>query len=259
MIHRLSSVTTKAVLLDLDDTLIVEEAHARRELRATAALLDGVDEAEWETIVSDSARTLWREYEQHETCLELGIASWEGLWSTFDDCHPRLRGLRDWAPIYRQESWRVALERVGQDATLAPALSRHYVEGQRAGHPLLPGAADLVRRAAAKGPVGLVTNGPPDIQRLKIRQTGLAPLLGAVVISGEVGAGKPDPLVFRWALENLAADPGEAVMVGDSWDRDVRGALGAGMNAVWISHGKPPPGTDDRVRIAAEPSAVSFP
>jgi putative hydrolase of the HAD superfamily len=252
-------VAVTAVLVDLDNTLIVEQAHARSQVRTTASLVDGVDEAEWERIVIDSARTLWRASPDHEVCRELGIASWEGLWATFDNCHPRLSGLRDWAPAYQQAAWRLALERVGQDPTLAPILSRHYVEGQRAGHPLLPGAADLLRRAAAKGPVGLVTNGPSDIQRLKIRQTGLASLLSAVVISGEVGAGKPDPLVFQRALDQLDANPAEAVMVGDSWERDIQGALGAGMNAVWISHRKPAPEADGRVSIAAEPSDVHLP
>jgi putative hydrolase of the HAD superfamily len=252
----LSTVAVTAVLVDLDDTLIVEESHARSQLRATASLLDGVDDAEWERIVVDSARTLWRASPDNEVCRELGIASWEGLWASFDNSHPRLSGLSEWAPVYQREAWLLALARVGQDPALAPSLSRLYVQGQRAGHPLLPGAADLLRQAAAKGPVGLVTNGPSDIQRLKIRQTGLASLISAVVISGEVGAGKPDPLVFQLALDELDADPAKAVMVGDSWDRDVQGALEAGMTAVWISHRRPAPGAHDRVSIAVEPSDV---
>ena len=100
-----------------------------------------------------------------------------------------------------------------------------YIEGQRAGHPLAPGAADLVRRAVSIGPVALVTNGPPDIQRLKLEQTGLAGHFSAVVISGELGRGKPDPAVFLSAVDALGAESSAAVMVGDSWERDVEGAL----------------------------------
>ena len=38
-------------------------------------------------------------------------------------------------------------------------------------------------------------------------------------------------------------------MVGDSWERDVVGALAAGMTVVWIADGRPAPGTDPRVTV----------
>jgi FMN phosphatase YigB (HAD superfamily) len=53
--------------------------------------------------------------------------------------------------------------------------------------------------------------------------------------------GKPDPAVFAHALDRLGAEPETAVMVGDSWERDVVGALGAGMSAVWVAGGRSPP------------------
>ena len=46
-------------------------------------------------------------------------------------------------------------------------------------------------------PVAIVTNGPPDIQRRKIEHARVAPFLSAVVISGELGVGKPHPDIFR--------------------------------------------------------------
>ncbi len=124
---------------------------------------------------------------------------------------------------------------------------------------MLPGAAELVRRLAAAVPVVLVTNGPPDIQRLKIEQTGVAPYLTAVVISGELGIGKPDPAIFAHALELVDTSPAHAVMVGDSWERDVTGALSAGMRAVWISHGRAAPSSDPRISVAHGPHDVALP
>jgi FMN phosphatase YigB (HAD superfamily) len=38
-------------------------------------------------------------------------------------------------------------------------------------------------------------------------------------------------------------------MIGDSWERDILGALGAGMSAVWIADGRPLPDQLDRVRV----------
>jgi FMN phosphatase YigB (HAD superfamily) len=48
-------------------------------------------------------------------------------------------------------------------------------------------------------------------------------------------------------------------MVGDSWERDVTGALAAGMRAVWISHGRTAPNPDERVSVAKGPRDVSLP
>jgi len=256
----------RAVLLDLDDTLIEEVAHARSQLRLTADLLDGVDPDTWDDVVIDSARALWYASPYYPEFRQLGFASWEGLWATFEGVHPRLEGLASWSGDYRRLAWRSALRAGGGDThgtdahvdALVDALSARYVEGQRSGHPELPGAVELVQRLAAAVPVAVVTNGPPDIQRLKIEQLGIGPLLSAVVISGETGIGKPDPAAYGRALEILGVAPEHAVMVGDSWQRDVEGALGAGMRAVWISHGHPAPASDPRVSVARGPRDVAL-
>jgi putative hydrolase of the HAD superfamily len=211
-------------------------------------------------VVIGAARSLWRTSTYYPDFLELGFASWEGLWATFEGVHPRVEGAARWARSYRAAAWRAALVAVGQEPAAADAiadvLAERYVEGQRSGHPLLPGALELVTQLAAEVPVALVTNGPPDIQRLKIEQAGFAPHLSAVVISGEIGIGKPDPAIFGHALELLGVAPEHAVMVGDSWERDVTGALSVGMRAVWISHGRAAPDTDPRLSVAHGPRDV---
>jgi HAD superfamily hydrolase (TIGR01549 family) len=247
----------RAVLLDLDDTLIVEEAHARAQVRATAEKA-GVDPDEWEKILLETARATWHASDYHPACSDLGIASWEGLWATFGGAHPLIAPLGDFVDSYRQQVWSAALQAAGKDPLLAQELSRLYIQGQRSGHPLAPGARDLVRRAVAVGPVALVTNGPPDIQRLKLEQTGLAEHFSVVVISGELGLGKPDPEVFLRTAGFLGVEPNEAVMVGDSWERDIEGALGAGLSAIWISHRRKPPRSDPAVRVARGAGDVRF-
>lgn len=249
----------RAVLLDLDDTLIEEEGHARAQLRSTADLVEGIDREAWDQVVIDSARSLWHASRYAPDFAQLGFASWEGLWATFEGVHPRLEGLASWAQAYRAETWRSALRAVGQDASAGDVLSERYIEGQRSGHPVLPGAVELVARLSAAVPVALVTNGPPDIQWLKIEQAGIGSHLSAVVISGETGVGKPDPASFGRALELLDVSPEHAVMVGDSWERDVTGALAVGMRAVWISHGRPVPSSHPRLSVANGPRDVTLP
>jgi HAD superfamily hydrolase (TIGR01509 family) len=58
-----------------------------------------------------------------------------------------------------------------------------------------------------------------------------------VLPSGAVGVAKPNPAFYRMALEAAGVEPSEAVMVGDSYRADVRGAWAAGMEAVWLDRG----------------------
>jgi FMN phosphatase YigB (HAD superfamily) len=71
----------------------------------------------------------------------------------------------------------------------------------------------------------------------------LADHFDAVVVSGEVGTGKPDPVVFAHAVEALGVEPGDAVMVGDNLLKDVDGAIAAGLGAIWVNRdARPRPG-----------------
>lgn len=76
-----------------------------------------------------------------------------------------------------------------------------------------------------------------------------------VLPSGAVGVAKPNPDFYRMALESAGVEPADAIMIGDSYRADVRGAWSAGMDAAWLSRtegvtitppGEPQP-TDVRV------------
>ena len=61
-------------------------------------------------------------------------------------------------------------------------------------------------------------------------------------MSGDLGIGKPDPAVFRHALSLVGAEAADAVMIGDTVERDIDGALALGLRAVWINrfgHARP--------------------
>lgn len=232
----------RAVAFDLDDTLVVEEATARASMREAAALLEGHDPDEVADVVLGTARALWRSHPAHARCLALGFASWEGLWATFEGCQASVDELRAWAPTFRRRTWTGALAAVGvHDDALAQAMADAYVEAQRRGHPTVEGAGEVVRSLRGRCRLALLTNGPSDIQRRKLASTGLEDCFDAVVVSGELGIGKPDPRAFLHAADAVGLPPSEVVMVGDSWERDVAGAVGAGMSAVWLSAGRPAP------------------
>jgi putative hydrolase of the HAD superfamily len=81
----------------------------------------------------------------------------------------------------------------------------------------------------------MITNGAPDVQRLKVEGANLKGHFESIVISGDVGIGKPERGIFDHALQTMAAAPEESLMVGNSFERDVAGALGAGMRAAWLN------------------------
>ena len=63
---------------------------------------------------------------------------------------------------------------------------------------------------------------------------GLGELLDGVVTSAEVGASKPDPAIFRAALERAGSEPDQALHVGDTPEEDLAGARAAGIRALLI-------------------------
>lgn len=82
--------------------------------------------------------------------------------------------------------------------------------------------------------LGLLTNGPLVAQRSKLTELGWEPLFDAVVITGQLDAGKPDERAFEAVLAELDVPPAEAVYVGDDIEKDVQGAKQAGLYAVQV-------------------------
>jgi putative hydrolase of the HAD superfamily len=82
--------------------------------------------------------------------------------------------------------------------------------------------------------LGVVSNFYGNLEAV-CRSSGLAPLLGVMTDSSCVGAEKPDPAIFRAALDALDATPETTLFVGDSLRRDCEGARRAGMGFIWIA------------------------
>jgi HAD superfamily hydrolase (TIGR01493 family) len=74
-----------------------------------------------------------------------------------------------------------------------------------------------------------------------LRRDGIASYIDIWAISEMVGAQKPDPVIFRYALDEAGVDPKHAVHVGNRLDTDVRGADRVGLRTVWVLRGEAPP------------------
>ena len=100
---------------------------------------------------------------------------------------------------------------------------------------LLPHALETVARVAERLPVAIVTNGITAIQRSRMALSPLKDYVTEVVISEEVGVSKPRPGIFEIALDRLGVKAGEALMVGDGVNSDIRGANNALIDACWYN------------------------
>jgi putative hydrolase of the HAD superfamily len=93
-------------------------------------------------------------------------------------------------------------------------------------------ALDALRGAGTR--LAIVSNWDVSLHDV-LRRSGLAGRVDVVVTSAEEGVAKPDPAIFRRALDRLGGIPAAAaVHVGDDPDADVAGARGAGIGAVLI-------------------------
>ncbi len=217
----------KAIFFDLDNTLCNysvgwESARARgieRAYRALVAHLPGVAFPDWQRAfdkASEEVAPFWEE--------------------------PVERGL----PLGRERTRRalghLGLDPEDADPELVDALTGAFYEAVLEHLELFPDAEEVLRALRPRFVLGIITNGPADVQRTKIERLGLPERVDHVLISGELGIAKPDPRIFRRALERAKAPPEAFLFVGDHPEADVQGAKGAGLWAAWINRkGLPPP------------------
>jgi 5'-nucleotidase len=99
--------------------------------------------------------------------------------------------------------------------------------------PLIAGADALVERLARRYGLGLIANQGPEC-RAWLAALGLFDHFAVVALSEERGLFKPDPGLFRWAIERAGASPSRCVMVGDRLDNDVAPARALGLATIWV-------------------------
>ena len=123
---------------------------------------------------------------------------------------------------------------------LAEQMSEDFLHLTTKYFSLLPGAEELVRYLAKKYPLTVVTNGFVEVQYEKFDKSGLRDCFSHIVLSEEVGCQKPNPRIFEEALRMNGLQAEDVVMIGDSWNSDIQGAINAGIDQIWIRKNKEP-------------------
>jgi len=117
-----------------------------------------------------------------------------------------------------------------RDPTVAPRVARRFLDDALA---RLAGNAPLLGRLARRYRLGIVSNFYGNLGRV-CDDAGIRPFFDVLVDSAAVGWTKPDPRIFRQALDALGVGPAAATFVGDSLPRDMAGARGVGMRHIWL-------------------------
>jgi len=81
----------------------------------------------------------------------------------------------------------------------------------------------------------IISNGFKETTLTKMNLSNLNPYFENVIISEDVGVNKPNPQIFEYALDKAKATKAESVMIGDSLEADIYGALGFGLDAIFFN------------------------
>ena len=100
---------------------------------------------------------------------------------------------------------------------------------------LFPHAHQTLQYLQGKYTLHLISNGFKESSEMKIGNTNIGRYFEQVIISENVGVNKPDKAIFEHALHVAGAKKNESLMIGDSLEADVYGALNFGMDAIYFN------------------------
>jgi putative hydrolase of the HAD superfamily len=203
----------EALFFDLDDTLLDDHASVLRSLdlvcqQVLAPALPELDLRAFFRTYRETADTFWE----------------SGDIRTEDQATARLM------------LWRRALAQFDcSDETVVVAARDAYTRLRDETPIVFDDALPVLAALHGRFPLALITNGGSEGQRSKLSQAGLSGFFDFVVTSDDFHAGKPDPGIFHHAAQQIGVAPEAAWHIGDSPGNDVKGAVNAGLGAVWLN------------------------
>ena len=128
------------------------------------------------------------------------------------------------------------LEAVGEgNAALAKAFSDDFFAVIPTKSRLMPHAQKVLEYLAPKYNLYILSNGFQELQCHKMRSAGIDHYFKKVVLSDDIGVLKPWPEIFHFAMSATQSELRESLMVGDSWENDIKGAQGVGIHQVFYN------------------------
>jgi putative hydrolase of the HAD superfamily len=205
----------KHLFFDLDHTLWDFDANARVTLQQLHIDLNLVDKG-----IHDFD-LFYKNYLVHN----------EKLWARSRSGYIRQEELR----IKRM--WLTLLDFQIADGDLARQLSELFLQLLPTRTILFPDAREVLQYLTDKGyQLHLITNGFELVQHEKLKSSGINHFFKEVITSEGSNSLKPQKEIFDYALNRTGAAVKESIMIGDSIEVDIAGAIAAGMDQVHVNH-----------------------
>ncbi len=143
-------------------------------------------------------------------------------------------------PASRREHVAVSVQSLGiPEPGLSDEIADAFSQSRDAWVTPFPGAVEtLAELRERRVRLALITNGAAEPQWAKINRFDLAQYFGCIVVEGEFGVGKPDPRVYRHAMDTLGVGVADTWVVGDNFGWEVEAPQALGIKAVWCDHAR---------------------
>jgi putative hydrolase of the HAD superfamily len=116
------------------------------------------------------------------------------------------------------------------------AMANCYIDELPVDNHLFGGATEILDYLKKKYRLHIITNGFEEVQYLKLQNSGIKKYFNTITTSEEVGLKKPNPVIFKTALNKALAEPKNSIMIGDSLEADIMGAESVGMCTLFYNY-----------------------
>ena len=101
---------------------------------------------------------------------------------------------------------------------------------------LYPQTKEILEQLGQEYELGIIANQLPGLEE-RLKDFGILDYFDAIFSSADLGLAKPNPAIFRLALQKTNCLPQQAIMIGDRLDNDIVPAKRIGMKTIWIKQG----------------------
>ncbi len=134
-----------------------------------------------------------------------------------------------------RKRFEIIIDHFGLSGTDPEEFNALYLQWMPAFTNLVGGASDTLDYLKSEGyRLHIITNGLSDVQRQKVKNSGLASYFETITVSEDIDAPKPDKRIFQYALMNCNARKNKSLMIGDNWETDIVGAAQMGIDHIFF-------------------------
>jgi len=119
-------------------------------------------------------------------------------------------------------------------------LAVDYIEVLPNNNQLFEGTHEILNHLKPNYNLHIITNGFNEVQTKKLENSGLKGYFDKIITSEDAGVKKPNPIIFKYALEKTKALINESIMIGDNWEADIMGAKNIGFDVIFCNYNSKP-------------------